>query len=83
MHVPHVLQRYSGGAGKFAVEATTVAGALDALFALCPDLRTRVLNDKGELHPYLRLFRNDTQAELTDALAGGDQLEIVGAVEGG
>jgi len=67
------------------VRGATVAEALDDLFRLWPDLRLRVLDRHGEVHPYLRLFRND--AELPRAmdapLVDGDLLEIVAAAAGG
>ena len=85
LRIPRVLRRYSGGAGEVLVRGATVAEALEDLFRLWPDLRLRVLDPRGEVHPYLRLFRNDAQLEgaLDAPLVDGDLLEIVAAAAGG
>jgi len=83
VRVPLVLCRYSGGARDVDVGGTTVRAALEALFALHPALRSRVLDDAARLRPYLRLYRGSAPAGLDDALGAGDTLEIVGAAEGG
>ena len=92
IQVPEVLRRYAP-TGSDAVEGVcVVAGAdvrtaLDELFAVHPELRTRVVRPDGTPWPYLLLFRNDrelSRAGLLDTpLADGDTLEIVGAAEGG
>lgn len=85
MRIPEVLRRYSGGAEEVVVRGATVADALDDLFRHHPDLRVRVLDARGELHPHLRLFCNDTDLErdLDVPLAQGDCVAIVAAAAGG
>ena len=85
LRIPRVLRRYSGGTDEAAVHGATVADALDDLFRLWPDLRRRVLDARGDVHPYLRLFRNGTQLApgLDTPLADGDLVEIVAAAAGG
>jgi len=85
LRIPRVLRRYSGGAEEVAVHGATVAEALDELFRLWPDLRLRVLDARGDVHPYLRLFRDDAELPrvLNTALADGDIVEIVAAAAGG
>ncbi|MHC4135454.1 MAG: MoaD/ThiS family protein [Planctomycetota bacterium] len=85
LRIPRVLRRYSGGAEEVVVRGATVAEALDDLFRLWPDLRLRVLDARGDVHPYLRLFRNDTELPraLDTPLADGDLVEIVAAAAGG
>ncbi len=85
LRIPEVLRRYSGGAEEVVVRGATLADALDDLFRHHPDLRIRVLDARGEVHPYLRLFRNDTEIPpvLETPLAKGDVLEIVAAAAGG
>jgi molybdopterin converting factor small subunit len=85
LRIPRALRRYSGGAGEVSVRGATVAEALDDLFRLWPDLRLRVLDARGAVHPYLRLFRNDAELPraLDAPLADGDLLEIVAAAAGG
>jgi len=87
VRVPVVLRRYSGGEAAVAVEGETVAAALDDLFRSHPDLKPRVLDRRGEVYPYLVLFRNDRaiprEGLLGTALEEDDVVEIVAAAEGG
>jgi len=85
LRIPRVLRRYSGGADEVAVHGGTVAEALEDLFRAWPDLRLRVLDARGDVHPYLRLFLDDTELPraLDTPLADGDRLEIVAAAAGG
>ena len=85
--VPSVLRRYSSGQASTEVEAAQVAEALDCVLALWPDLRPRVFDVRGNVFPYLILFRNGDELArdaLADvALSDGDVVEMVGAAEGG
>ena len=85
LRIPEALRRYSGGAEEVVVRGATVADALDDLFRHHPDLRIRVLDTQGAVHPYLRLFRNETEIPpaLDTPLAAGDLVEIVAAAAGG
>jgi len=57
------------------------AGA--ALKSLDPALRSRILDEKGRLHPYLLLFVAGAPATLDTPLPAGATLEIVAGAEGG
>ena len=84
VHIPDVLRRYSGGMGEVRAEGETVAEALDDVFLRHADLRSRVLDERGEVFPYLRLFRGGEAIELSTALDGDDdEFEIIAAVAGG
>ena len=85
--IPIALQRYSDERGELHLEAARVGAALEALFALYPALRERVLDESGTLHPYLLLFKNQEQLERDQLAAvevsSGDVLDLIAAVEGG
>ncbi|MHC4971683.1 MAG: MoaD/ThiS family protein [Planctomycetota bacterium] len=85
LRIPRALRRYSGGTDEVVVHGATVADALEDLFRTWPDLRPRVLDARGEVFPYLRLFRNDGEIppDPDTTLADGDLLEIVAAAAGG
>jgi len=83
VQVPEALRRYSGGVAEVAVEGSTVAEALGALFDGHPGLRPRVLDGRGGVFPYLRLFVNRAPATLETALRAGDAVEILAAADGG
>ena len=85
--IPLALQRYSDDCSELHLEVTHVGDALESLFALYPALRERVLDEKGELHPYLLLFKNQEQLDRDQLasveLSSGDLLDLIAAVEGG
>ena len=57
------------------------------LFEQFPDLKIRLVNDRGEMYPYLPGFVNDEKLPLTGysgrALNAGDKLEFVTRASGG
>ncbi len=87
VEVPEVLARYSEGRGEVRVRADHVAAALEALFGVHPELRPRVLDARGRVHPYLVLFRDGEELPRAGlaafALRDGSRVELVGAAEGG
>lgn len=54
-----------------------------ALSSLAPDLRTRVLDERGGLRPYLLLYVDGAPASLDVPLIGDATVEIVAGAEGG
>ncbi|MEM7307416.1 MAG: gephyrin-like molybdotransferase Glp [Planctomycetota bacterium] len=86
-HIPAVLRRYSRDEAELELSGVTVGAALAHLFERHPGLEPRVLNERGELYPYLLLFRNGAELSRTGLkeveLAAGDVLELLGAAEGG
>ncbi|MHC4959710.1 MAG: MoaD/ThiS family protein [Planctomycetota bacterium] len=81
--VPPALRRFTGGVAEVAVEGTTVREALGSLFVRHAHLDHRVLNERGEVYPYLLVFVNDAQATLDTPVSVGDEIEIVAAASGG
>ena len=81
--MPPALRRYSEDQAELVLDTATVADALAALFERFPALETRVLNARGELHPYLLLFVDEREATLATEVAPDAVLEIVAAAEGG
>ena len=69
------------------VDAGTVRGALDAYFALHPQVRSYVLDDQGAVRKHISVFVGGVQlrdrAFLGDALATNDTIQIFQALSGG
>jgi hypothetical protein len=55
----------------------------DALFSLDPDLGARILDERGDLRPYLLLYVDGAPATLDAPLVQDATIEIVAAAEGG
>ncbi len=87
IRLPDALRRYAGGNASFEVAGDTVGETLAAAFVAYPDLRIRLVDESGRLHPYLAVFRNETELGrdgLEEAvLAPGDRLTFLEAIGGG
>lgn len=87
IRIPTPLRSLTNNADEVQVSGATLRHALDALEAAHPGMKTRLLNDKGALRPYINVFHNDEDVRFAEGLdtplADGDQLSIVPAIAGG
>lgn len=87
VQLPRGLSRYAGGDYQFEMEARTVGAVMSELFDRFPDLKIRLVNDRGEMYPYLPGFVNNEKLPLTaysgHGLKSGDTLEFVTLASGG
>lgn len=69
------------------VEASTLAAALDHAFATQPNVRSYVLDDRGQVRKHIAIFINDQairdRAELSDPLEPDDRVYVIQALSGG
>jgi len=83
------LTEFTGGHAEIRlnVAPTTVANALEYLWAEHPGLRDRVLNEQGEVRPHVNVFVNNETVRrdrvLETAVAGDSEICIMPAVSGG
>lgn len=87
VQLPSQLRAFVGGASKLSMEATTIAGLIEALTSQHAGLKERLLEPDGELRRFVRIFVNEEDIRfLQDAktpLAPGDTVAIVPAIAGG
>ena len=83
------LKDFTGGGTEFALdgEPGTVAAALGSLWAECPALRDRILNEQGEIRRHVNVFYDGRDVRklngLQTSIADGSELHIFNAVSGG
>jgi len=87
VQIPAPLRLLTRGAAEVSVEASDVAGLIEALQQNHPGLRDRLCDAAGELRSYIRIFVNEEdirflQQEATP-LRNGDLVSIVPAIAGG
>jgi len=88
-HISSPLRPFTGGQGGVVLQASpaTVAEALEALWAVHPGLRDRVLNEQGDVRPHVNLFVGDESIRYTGGLATkmppNGEISILPAVSGG
>jgi molybdopterin synthase sulfur carrier subunit len=82
----NALQRHVD-APPLAVEASTVAEALEHAFARQPRLRGYLLDDQGALRKHMALFVNGTpisdRKTFRDPLPDGSEVMVIQALSGG
>jgi molybdopterin synthase sulfur carrier subunit len=87
VQIPGPLRSLTGGAEEIEIEATDVAGLIDALEGRHRGLRDRLCDPSGELRSYVRLFLNEEDIRFlqgkSTALKPGDTVAIVPAIAGG
>jgi molybdopterin converting factor small subunit len=86
VRIPPVLRENTGGSRSVDVAGSTVAEALEDLFAKHPALRDRVTED-GELSRFINVYVNDRDVRYRDGLATGigadDTIILLPAMAGG
>lgn len=87
IRIPTPLRGYTGGQSEIPVTGKTVAQALADLTARYPAIKPHLLQDDGELRPFVNLFKgeenvNDLQG-LETPLAEADKLLLIPSIAGG
>lgn len=69
------------------VDADTVGGVLDAVFAESPKLRSYVVDEHGRLRKHVNVYLNDElvrdRVALSDKVAAADEIFVFQALSGG
>jgi len=85
--IPGLLADCTGGRRRFALQADTLAGALERLLEEHPQLRPHLYDEAMRLRRHVLIFYNERNlAVIPDRsvpLLAGDRLFIVQAVSGG
>ena len=85
--LPSLLAGVVGGARRLAIEAETLAGALDELVRRYPALKVHLFDESGGFRPHVLCFHNEDSTRwlgsLDRPLAAGDVITIMQAVSGG
>ena len=86
VQLPSMLTNLVKSERAIAVEAETVAGALESLFAAHPELRVHIYDEQQAIRQHVNCFLNETilrDGDLGTAVAEGDTVTILQAVSGG
>lgn len=81
------FREFAGGRKRTAVEATSVAEALDRVTEAHPALRERVRDEHGCLREHTNVFANEEEIRRLDGertvLRDGDVVHVIPAISGG
>ena len=87
VRIPTPLQKLVGDRAEVNVEATDLRGAINSLAEGSDEMKTRLLDDKGELRRFVNVYVNEEDVrflqKLDTPLKDGDEVSIVPAIAGG
>jgi len=85
--IPPPYQGPTRGKAEIEVAAATIRESIDAVEELYPGFRSLVIDPGGEVHQFVKLFRNGDQlangAALDCAVDAADRIEVLSAIAGG
>lgn len=87
VRVPTILRPYTQGASEVSVEGATLSEVLESLDTSYPGIKSRVLDDSGELRRFVNVYVGNDDVRFAEglqtAVADGGQISIIPAVAGG
>lgn len=87
LRIPTPLRAYTGGKSEISVSGVTVSDVLADLTLLHPAIKPHLLQEDGELRPFVNLFKGDENVNnlqgLQTQLAETDRLLIIPSIAGG
>ncbi|MFZ4718785.1 MAG: ubiquitin-like small modifier protein 1 [Ilumatobacteraceae bacterium] len=87
VRIPTTLRPMAGGNSQVQVEGATLAEVIDALEAVHPGFKDRLLDESGALRKFVNVFVSDDDVRYLDGLAtavpAGETVSIIPAVAGG
>ena len=87
VRVPTILRPYTQGASEVSVDGSTLSEVLDSLDTSYPGIKSRVLDDSGELRRFVNIYVDNDDVRFAEGLQtsikDGGQVSIIPAVAGG
>ncbi len=88
IHIPTPLRAYTKQQESVDVLGTTVAGSLEALVAIYPELRTNLFTAEGNLRSFVNVYLNDEDVRYLPekektSVSDKDELTIIPSIAGG
>jgi molybdopterin converting factor small subunit len=87
VRVPTILRPYTQGVSEVSVEGSTLSEVLESLDSSYPGIKSRVLDDSGELRRFVNVYVDNDDVRFADGLRtnvkDGGQVSIIPAVAGG
>lgn len=86
VRIPPTLRSYTQGQDEVVLEASDLASLLRRLDEAFPGIRDRVVDETGQVRPYVNLFLNEelVSGDLDRVpLVPGDALHVLPSIAGG
>ncbi len=87
VRLPTLLRQHADGSPSLSVEGATVGEVFSELTERFPGLSGQLVDDRGGLHKFVNVYRNDDDIryleQLDTKVSEGDVISILPAVAGG
>ena len=87
VRIPTPLRKLTGNLELVEAEGATVGDIIESLEQSYPGLRERILNENGDIRPFVNIYLNDEDVRFLEEKASvvkvGDEISIVPAIAGG
>jgi molybdopterin converting factor small subunit len=87
VRIPTILRSYTDGASEVTAEGDTLSAVLDRLEASYSGIRSRILDETGELRRFVNVYVGNDDVRFLDGLAtptpDGVKISVIPAVAGG
>jgi sulfur-carrier protein len=87
VRLPTLLRTHTDGAPSVSADGATIGDVFSELAGRFPGLGGNLVDESGQLHKFVNVYRNDDDIRYLDALdtkvADGDVISILPAVAGG
>ncbi|WP_020386973.1 ubiquitin-like small modifier protein 1 [Kribbella catacumbae] len=87
VRVPTILRPYTQGASEVSVDGSTLSEVLESLDTSYPGIKSRVLDESGELRRFVNIYVDNDDVRFSEGLQtsikDGGQVSIIPAVAGG
>jgi molybdopterin converting factor small subunit len=87
LRIPTPLRTYTNGQSEISVKGGTVSAAIEDLVSNYPALKTHLLNDAGQLRPFVNLFLGEENVRelqgVDTPLEEDDRLILIPSIAGG
>ena len=87
VRIPTILRSYTDGASEVTAEGETLSAVLDDLESSYSGIRSRILDETGELRRFVNVYVGNDDVRFLDGLAtatpDGAKISVIPAVAGG
>jgi molybdopterin synthase sulfur carrier subunit len=87
VRIPSPLRRYTNGQSKVECAGANINELIENLEAQYPGVKTRLLDDNGQIKRYVNVFVNDEEIRTLQGsetpLGAKDEVSIIPAMAGG
>jgi len=87
VRIPTILRNYTSGESEVTADGSTLAQVIDDLEGSYPGIKSRILDEQGQIRRFVNVYVGNDDVRFLDALQtptqDGAQVSVIPAVAGG